>query len=976
MGTIKDYILGVDDSSAILAHYGVGKLDGAPGRGSGRYPLGSGENPNQHGSKTLLTRIKELEEMPDLQYWDDDGNIYKGEQAVAKYILGPKGTTTQLRIEKSLASNEERALKVATARYLRDQGMSLNQIAKEMGFANDSSVRSLLNEDSKTRTLKAQTTADYLKQIVDDKGLVDVGKGVEKELHVSREKLEQALYILERDGYEVYGGGIPQVTNKGQQTNQKVLGPPGTKWKEIYDWSNVHSVKDYDKAKLVGEGEGIQTPKFLYPESLDSKRLAIRYAEDGGSEKDGVVELRRGVEDISLGDSHYAQVRILVDGTHYIKGMAVYSDNLPPGVDVLFNTNKHNTGDKHDALKKIKDDPDNPFGSLIKDLDEGGQRLYDDPNGKYTDPVTGKKQSLSLINKRSDEGDWNEWSDKLPAQFLSKQPEKLINRQLYLAEQDKLAEYEEICALTNPTVKKRLLKSFADDCDAAAVHLKAAALPRQKYKVILPVNSLKENEVYAPGYKNGEKVALVRFPHEGIYQIPILTVNNKNAEGLKVLGNTAKDAIGINSKTANILSGADFDGDTVMIIPTGNNGIDIKNKSMKGNPDLESLATFDTKMAYGGEMKIGADGKEHWYRGDKEYKIMKNTQNEMGKISNLITDMTLKGANDDELARATRHSMVVIDAEKHHLDYNQSFKDNRIQELKKKYQGHIDPVTGKERFGAGTLISRAGGQQDVTKRQGSPKINQKDKPWYDPSKPEGSLVWKEVDNPTYIDKKGKERTRTQKSTQMMETDDAYTLSSGHPKEERYAQYANYMKDLGNKARLELVNTKDIKYNSSAKIVYHKEVDSLNKKLERAELNAPREREAQRIANSVVAAKRKAMEDEGLSSKEISEAEKKIRQRAITDARVRVGATGKGSRIDITPKEWEAIQAGAISANRLAKILNYTDTDKIKELATPRKQVALSTAKINKIKQMQASGYTIEEIASANNISTSTVTKYL
>ena len=55
--------------------------------------------------------------------------------------------------------------------------------------------------------------------------------GVERELGISREKLNQALYMLEMEGYAVYGGGVPQVTNKGQQTNLKVLCPPGTEHK-------------------------------------------------------------------------------------------------------------------------------------------------------------------------------------------------------------------------------------------------------------------------------------------------------------------------------------------------------------------------------------------------------------------------------------------------------------------------------------------------------------------------------------------------------------------------------------------------------------------------------------------------------------------------------------------------------------------------------------------------------------------------
>jgi transcriptional regulator with XRE-family HTH domain len=953
-----------------LAHYGVGKMDGAPGRGSGRYPLGSGDNPNQHGSKSLLERIAELEKVEDLRYVDEKtGKEYKGEQAIAKIIFGRDGTTTQLRLEKSIASNEERALKVAAARALRDQGLSLNQIAEKMGYENDSSVRSLLNSDSEARMMKAQVTANYLKQMIDEKGMIDVGRGAERELGVSREKLEQALYLLQREGYPLYGGGLPQVTNKGQQTNLKVICPPGTEHKEIYDFDKIHSVKEYDKA-LVEDGEGIRDKKFYYPESMDSSRLMIRYAEEGGIDKDGVMEIRRGVQDLSLGEAHYAQVRIMVDGTHYLKGMALYSDNLPDGVDVVFNTNKKAGTPMTDVLKKIKNDPDNPFGSLIKE--DGGQSFYDDPNGKFTDPVTGKKQSLSLINKRAEEGDWNEWKDKLPSQFLAKQPMPLIERQLYLAETDKKAEFDEIMSYTNPTIKKKLLMSFADDCDAAAVHLQAAALPRQKYKVILPLTDIGDDEVYAPSYKNGEKVALVRFPHEGTYQIPILTVNNKNKEGINVLGTSPKDAIGISSKVAERLSGADFDGDTVMVLPTGGK-INIQNHA-----PLKGLEGFDSKLAYGyTEKKVGADGKEHYYRNGKEFKVMKNTQNEMGKISNLITDMTIRGANEEELARATRHSMVVIDAEKHKLDYKQSEKDNRISELKKLYQKHEDAEGNVRYGGASTLLSRAKGQQSVIKRQGSPRVNQEGKSWYDPSKPEGTLVYKNVDTPTYVDKKtGKEKTRLQKSTQMMETTDARTLSSGSAQEERYAQYANYMKSLANQARMESIKTPNLRYNSSAKIVYAKEVQSLDDKLAVAELNAPRERQAQIIANSRVAAKRKAMEEEGFTKKEIDADLKKVSQRELTQARVIVGASGKDTRIEINDKEWEAIQAGAVSHSKLERILNHTDVDKVKERATPRKSRELSEAKINRIAALKANGYTIEEIANAVGVSSSTVSKYL
>ena len=609
------------------------------------------------------------------------------------------------------------------------------------------------------------------------------------------------------------------------------------------------------------------------------------------------------------------------------------------------------------VLKPIKDDPDNPFGSLIKE--HGGQSYYDDPNGNYIDPVTGKRQSLSKINKRSDEGDWNDWSDHLPSQFLAKQSMDLINKQLNLAMSDKAAEYEEICALTNPTVKKKLLQSFSDDCDSAAIHLQAAALPRQKYKVILPVPTLKDNEVYAPGYENGEQIALIRYPHEGTFQIPILTVNNKQKDAKALIGTTPKDAVCINAKVAERLSGADFDGDTVMVIPTGGK-IKIVSTPIQFYKGLEG---FDPKVEYGGKP-------------EGTFKKMRNTQNEMGKISNLIMDMTLKGATNDELARAVRHSMTVIDAEKHELDYKQSEKDNRIAELKKKYQGRVDE-DGNYKEGASTLITRAKSQTSIVKTQGSPKVNIKGKPWYDSSKPEGALIYQQVENPTYTDPKtGKTKTRTQGSTQMADTHDAYTLvSEANTAQERaYANYANFMKNLGNQARKEMVTTGNIKYSASAKATYEKEVKSLDSKLNLSLLNAPKERQAQIIANSVIDAKRQGYLDAGMTKKEIEKELKKERQRALTQARTQVGAQRQA--IDISDREWEAIQAGAISENKLMQILNHTDIDEVRQRATPRSTTTLSTAKKNKIAAMAASGYTTEEIAKAVGVSSSTVTKYL
>lgn len=1021
MSSIADEILsyfGISDrEDDYLEHYGTP-------RHSGRYPYGSGENPYQH-SGDFLGRISELKKAG-FTYTDDDGKVWTGDNAIAK-SMGL--TSTEYRRQVSWAGYERRLDQVQRAKSLKADGLGATEIGKQMGLS-ESTVRSLLNPSSEDRMNQAMNTVNFLREKLNEKGMLDVTSGVETSLGISKERLNLALDYLEKaEGCPVYTGGIPQVNTKGQQTIQKVLCKPGTEHKEIYDYSRVKTIEDYESQN---DGETFHK-KFTYPTSLDSKRLMVRYADDVGSDgfkgvdKDGVIELRRGCQDLSLGDSRYSQVRILVDGTHYLKGMAVYSDNLPDGVDVVFNTNKKRgtpaLGDKTSTvLKPIKkDDPDNPFGSAIKDADKGGQYWY-------TDKKTGKEK-LGLINKRADEGDWDEWANAIPSQFLAKQSLSLAKKQLDLAKKDKLAEFDEYMSITNPTIKKHMLEKFADSCDSAAVHLKAAALPGQRYHVIIPINTLKDNEVYAPNYENGTKLALIRYPHGGRFEIPILTVNNKNALARKMLGTDVVDAVGINHKIADQLSGADFDGDTVMCIPTH----DPKGKvKILNKPPLKELEGFDPKLDYGGTVKVDADGTEHYYRNGHEYPKMKNTGIQMGVISNLISDMTLAGATDSELARAVKHSMVVIDAEKHKLDYKASEKDNNIAALKKKYQAHIDENGNEVYGGASTILSRAKGQASVDKRQGSYHINIPGSKDYDPSRPDGAKIWKTAEDLYYPDRTYDKKTgimtvktttgktiqydvkdakayakynpvekrdpatgevsytsgdgtidyrvkkRTQVSTKMAETDDAYTLVSKyrHTMELVYADYANEMKNLGNKARIEMVNTGKIPYSSTAKKTYAVEVKSLMDKLDNSDLNKIKERSAQRKANAEISTKKKAyFEANGEELK--GETLRKLSQQALNKYRQEVGSISRRDRnIEITDKEWEAIQAGAISENTLKRILAATDIDKLRQRATPKLVNTLSQAQINRAKAMAASNYTLDDIAKKLGVSPSTISKHL
>ena len=936
--------------SDTLEHYGIK-------RRSGRYPYGSGDDPYQHG-RDFLGRVEELRKQG-FTYVDETGKKWTGDTAIAK-SMGL--STNKFRTELGIASEERKMYNIATAKSLRQDGLNTSEIGRKMGVS-ESTVRGWFKAEDESKFKKSREIAETIRKRVDEVGMVDVGSGVEKELRISKEQLDKSLYLLEREGYPVYSGRIEQVTNRGQWTTQKVICPPGTEHKEIYNLENVHTLKDY----ISRDGGMTLEKKFNYPSSMDSSRLKIRYAEEGGEAKDGIVELRPGKADLSLGESRYSQVRIMVDGKKYIKGMAIYGDpkDFPDGVDVIFNTNKSKSVAKLDVLKDIKNDPDNPFGSLIKDADQGGQYWYDPATGKRVsaNDTTVKDKKLGLINKRADEGDWTEWKDKLPAQFLSKQPIQLAKKQLGIAIADKEEEFDAIKALNNPTVKKHYLQKFADECDSAAVHLQAAALPGQKYHVIIPINSLKDDEIYAPNYKDGTKLALVRYPHGGTFEIPIVTVNNKNKDARKIIGTDSIDAVGITKKVADRLSGADFDGDTVMCIPTNDRAGKVKIASKE---PLEGLKGFDPKASYQYDKHtVDENGEDHYYRAGREFKVMKNTGTQMGIISNLITDMTLSGdATDDELAAAVRHSMVVIDAEKHKLDYKQSEIDNNIPALHKKYQGR---TTG----GASTIISKASGEYDDIKRQGNPII--------DPVT--GKVSYKVADDAYYDVTKVNPRTgevttvtkhKTRKTTKMAATDDAYTLLSEarHPMELLYADYANKMKAMANESRLEMLRTPKLEKSKSAEITYKKEVDSLMSKLNQAELNKGREREAQRRANVAVQYKKSSNPDMK------KEDEKKARQQSLTRARQEVGSVSRRDRnINITDKEWEAIQAGAISESKLKRILNNADPDSLRERATPKNSKSVSSGTINRIKAMSAS-YTIGEIADKLNMSPSTVSKYL
>ena len=982
-----------------LMHEGVGHDENPPGRGSGRYGWGTGENPYQHQFSFRSEVAKYRKNgLTDAQ--------------IAKLLIGETATGIDLKARIAIEEKNERSFKMSDALKALDKCKGNKSAAARLMGIPVSSFNKLVDPNIASNTNKYQNVADYIRSKINEKGIIDITRGTGLTMGVTEYTKNVAVSILEDEGFIKAECQIPQASGGGKKTTMTVLCPPGTEYyisqyngKPYINWrkNKISQIQDYTPD---GSGNTWWTPE--YPKSMDSKRIMVRYAEEGGVDKDGVLELRRGVNDISLGKAQYAQVRVLVDNDHYMKGMAIYGDDadFPPGVDVIYNTNKKKgasfekvfkgckvggfqeavanklgLSSKTEVDEKLKagelnidtvDDlvnlgftrkqaqkyisKDNPFGATIK---PGGQTYMDDLGNT----------SQSLMNKLQEEGDWDTWGKTLSAQFLFKQPMKLINQQLKYSIDYKKYELDKIKELTNPIIKQKMLDDFAQTCDANAADLSAKGFKNQAFQVLLPLPKIKADEVYAPRYKDGDVVALIRYPHGGIFEIPILKVNNRDKSAMKVMKN-ATDAIGINPEVAGILSGADFDGDTALVIPLKSNRMNVA----KRDP-LPGLKNFDTKI---------------YKLPDSAPPVTNDTKQRLiGETTNLIVDMTIAGAPWSDIEKAVKHSMVSVDSMKHHLDWKQSMKDNNIIALKKEYQGVNPNGTAK---GASTVVSKASSEEHIphrrivtdTKRMTPEELeryNRGDIIYRDSGKTKTqtkvikkkSLMTEEelirANNGETIYRKNKVPS-TIKVNKMDTVSDAMDLvrDKNNEKELAYARYANDLKDLAREARRESRSIKTIPASKEAKNTYSAEVQSLTDKVKRAELNTNKERQAQYIMNNMVAEIFKS--NPGMDY----EHKQRARGQAIVKARALVGA--KKEPVDITDREWEAIQSNAISNDLLRRVLKNTNQDKFKERATPkRSSVGLKSFEVDLAKSMYSTGmYTLAEIAERFGVSPSTISK--
>ena len=942
----------------ILKHYGVK-------RKSGRYPW----DPSLHLPKNYKF-IEDRDEMKKRGLSDNE---------IAKQM---GLSTTVYRSKVTIAKEELKQYNMQRIAKLQSQGLIIDDIAKEIGTTGQT-VRNYLdeiknpNKSARAQRVQTEAVAQTLEDAVKRSKYIDVGKGVEIQMGISKEKLKSGLNALVESGeYEVHNLRIAQVTDKNNSTPVKVLTKKGVERSEIY--KNMDKVRPVEEFAINGDARMFQ--QMERPKSIGWDRVHIRYAipegqkghgtNDDGAMMDGAMFLRPGVKDLNLGKASYAQVRIAVGDTHYLKGMALYGTEemfkgIPKGTDIIFNTNKTANKTPQEVLKELKKNPEggapidgpNPFGATVKRqntlVDSKGNPVYK-PGVK--DRFGNKVPQIGSVNIVNEEGDWGSWSKALSAQFLSKQPTTVVHERLKATMKQVQDEYESIQKVTNPVIKKQLMESFVSDLESKQVHMKAAAPKGFQGHVILPVPDMKENEVYAPNYKNGEKVVLIRYPHGGRFEIPELTVNN-NSVARKMISKDSPDAIGIHPKVASKMSGADFDGDTAYVIPN-NKG------KFKSRDSLKELKNFDPNMY--------ADKPGTFTPITKRYQ-----QTLMGVVSNLITDMTLQGAPSNEIARAVKHSMVVIDAEKHKLNYKRSAEENGIDALMKRYMTHVDKVKygdlerynpktrrvdkvidpdklkkdltpGKEYTSASTIISRH--KQSVITDGYQVEVP-------DPKSKSGGtkMVWRNKKE-TYL-------------VNMVKDANVFLGPNATKTEHHYADYINDLKAFKNKVDSEMSGIKMPARDPKAAKIYAEEVLSMKDKVNQVKINRIKERQAQRMAEvSSKAEIARRSEDEVLKKDEIS----RIKQQALNKARSMVGA--ERTPVTITDDEWDAVQSNAVSGTLLKELVSFMDDGQLKSLATPRANKQMTDARKSKAKALLANGYTIAQVAEALGVSSSTIGK--
>lgn len=1054
----------VEQPNIDIAHIGKTQAesqDETP-TGSGRYMLGTGENPYQHEYDTRT----EYNKLNGMGYSDAE---------IAR-VMG-YSSVPALRAAVSSSSESYKIHRGQEFEKLRAQGLSNVEIAERLGVS-EGTVRNMIkkqNAGASVKRTKLTNAKDVLRTSVegiDSDGepfsMVDVGEGTEMYMGFGIDTKNNALKALEAEGYVVTTIQVGQVSNKNNKTTVQILakvndqqyvidngvaGKTNVKGETVtaaqnavakYAYSHLDQIQPCTSTICQNES-GTEVARALEkPKQIDINRVLIADPTDPSpsgifdpttgreytmgeinSAKDGTMILRPSAKDLTMTEegnskiTHYAQVRIAcTDGKgidRYCKGMAMYGkeEDFPDGVDIIFYTNpgKVSADGKvyaEKVLKKQKAEEMNPFGA---DLKASGQRHYIDSDGN---------EQLSAVNILREEGDWGNYSTSLPSQFLAKQNVPLVKEQLTKTVSEAKEYIDTLNKIPNPQVRNKLLEDYADSLDSQAIHLNAAGVSEQRTQVILPCTSLRGTEynadgsvkrlgeIYAPGYGDGQKVAVIRYPHANTCEIPVLIVNNNNKEGRETIG-FGKDAIGLPKSALDQLSGADTDGDTGTIIPVSllnNKGLNVDSKQY-----FKELVGFDAEATWPYTEGVTQVSKK-WNGIDREGITMSKAERgqEMGLVTNLIMDMSTLGDSvpQEEHVRAIKYSMVAVDAYKHNIDWRQAREDLGIPELYSKY-------SSTSRGGGMTIFTRAKSQkQDVPEYKEGKYVNGK-RLLIDPDTGDKLFTYT---NGTHAKKVGTDpetgkgiyddsiREKNKVSTEKlryawMEGKGAASLASDNPstKEQMYVEFSDTLHGMANSIRRSLnddtyhidkskVSDKDktddglsyVKMKATRATADSDEdkavIDSLRSKLDVAKRNAPKERLAQVYANAAI----KARVDENPSLKTDDDALKKVKNAELAAARARTGANGKGTRVEISAKEYEAINSGKVPKTLISDVLKKSNTESLTKLATEStgSRKKLTAAQVARIKAWGNSNSksTPYQMAKSMGVSVSTINKVL
>ena len=261
-------------NDSYLMHYGTP-------RHSGRYPWGSGEHPYQ--GENFYTATKKLK---------DSG---LSEVEIAK-LYGM--STTEYRKRRSLAKTEHKEKLRALNAQLEQEGLNRSERARKLGV-NESTVRSWENENSIKREQIVSSTKEVLERNIAEKKYIDVGDGVASGMGITKNRLDTAVQAMVDDGYELHNIKVEQVNNPGKFTTVAVLCEPGTTKKQLYEHSHEIGLVN----EKFDNSHGLTSLGMKPPKSISGKKVQVVTLQEGGADKDGLIEIRRGAKGLDMGNA-------------------------------------------------------------------------------------------------------------------------------------------------------------------------------------------------------------------------------------------------------------------------------------------------------------------------------------------------------------------------------------------------------------------------------------------------------------------------------------------------------------------------------------------------------------------------------------------------------------------------------------------------------------------------------------------------